>query len=175
MTNVTHNDGSMKIRISQLSRGVHEYHFSSDPATIGLEPAFRKSVLVEAVLEKTTRQLYLKADIHTTGHFQCDRCVEEFDYELSTKLNMFYVFDALETGKHHVDEVQVISPDTVHLDLTDDVRQTVTLAVPLKLLCRDECRGLCPHCGTNWNNYVCECKDEISDQRLTDLEKFLKN
>ena len=169
------NGDDMKIRISRLSEGLHEYHFSSDPSEIGLENNFKKAVEVDVTLDKASRQMYLKSDIRSSGLFQCDRCLAELEQFVSCHFNMFYVYDELDTGSHPADEVQVISPDTVYIDLTEDVRQMVTLAVPLKLLCKDDCKGLCPRCGTNWNHQSCSCNAEVDDSRWEGLRDAINN
>lgn len=175
MSSVLKQSDEIKIRISSLSSGLHEYHFSVKPSDLGLGENFTQQVEIDAVLDKEPRQMYLKTDVRCSGLFQCDRCVEEFEQKVSNHVNMFYVYDEIETGKYPPDEVQVLSPDTVHLDLTDDIRQIVTLAVPLKLLCKDDCKGLCPRCGTNWNRATCTCQDEIKDSRWEGLKNLIKN
>ena len=144
------SDG-IKIRISGLSNGLHDYHFSAEPSEIGLEANFTAPVEIDVALDKTTRQVYLKASLSTRAKFTCDRCTDEFELALATKYNVFYLYDEESGGNLPPEEVQVITPDTVHLELSEDVRQFVMLSVPLKLLCREECKGLCPRCGTNWN------------------------
>lgn len=165
----------MKIRISQLSPGFHEYHFSAHPASIGLDKNFTETVLVEVALDKTEKQLYLQASVKTAGMFQCDRCLEEFKQDLSARYVLFYVNNELDGAKHHPDEVQVISPDTVSIDLTEDVRQVVVVSVPLKLLCKDDCKGLCPRCGTNLNHCGCECREVTVDERWEQLKNITHN
>ena len=168
--NANRMNDTMKIRISQLPLGVHEYHFSCDPAKLGLENNFSGQVEIDAKLDKTPRQLYLTVDVSASAIFQCDRCIEDFKLPLKNTYGVFYVYDDLDTGKHPAADVQVIAPDTTHIDLMNDVGEIVTLAVPLKLLCAEECKGLCPRCGTNWNRALCDCKEEWVDSRWQGLE-----
>ncbi len=165
----------LKIRISGLSNGIHEYHFVSDPSTVGLTENFSSPVQVDVHVDKAPRQIYLRADIRTAGEFECDRCLDKFTQPINARLSMFYVFDELDTGKFPPDEVKVISPDTVTIDITNDVREMVALSVPLKLLCREECKGLCPQCGTNWNHGTCNCKAQASNSRWSGLQDLLNN
>ena len=62
MSSVLKHSDEIKIRISQLSNGLHEYHFSSIPPDVGLGENFKKPVEVDAVLDKASRQLFLKAE-----------------------------------------------------------------------------------------------------------------
>jgi uncharacterized protein len=165
----------LKIRISGLSNGIHDHHFISDPSEIGLEPNFTEPVDVRATVDKAQHQVNVKAELRTSGTFSCDRCLEEFVQPIDARYNMFYIFDEESAGKYRVDEVRVLSPDTVSIDLTEDVREVVVLSVPLKLLCKQDCKGLCPHCGTNWNTGTCNCKDVRVDSRWEGLANLLND
>jgi len=165
----------LRIRISQLSNGLHEYHLRGNTGEIGLDPNFARVVDVDATLDKTPRQLYLRAAVRTSGVFQCDRCLEEFDQPLSSSYNMFYVFDELDTTRFPADEVQVIGVDTPNIDLGEDVRQVVILSVPLKLLCKEDCKGLCPRCGANRNHQACDCREMTDSSQWRGLEGLLSH
>jgi uncharacterized protein len=166
---------TFKIRISGLSNGLHDYHFSAVPSALMLEDNFTQPVEVDVVVDKTPRQVYLKSEIRASGSFTCDRCLENFERSVDTRCVMFYVFDEMERGKFPEDEVQVISPETVYVDISDDVRQMIVLSIPLKLLCKEECKGLCPHCGKNRNSEPCECRDEQVDPRWQGLAGLMNN
>ena len=58
------------------------------------------------------------------------------------------------------------------LFLTDVLAEQVLLAMPMKVICRSDCRGLCPHCGTNLNTDECRCSIQGSDPRLAPLARF---
>jgi uncharacterized protein len=164
----------LKIRISGLSNGVHEYHLVAQPADMGLDDAFRTPVSLDVSLEKSNRQIYLKSEISAAGNFTCDRCLEDFEKAISGKMNTVYVFSQDDAEKNDGDEIRIISPETMNLDITDDARQAILLAVPLKLLCSDDCKGLCPHCGVNWNQQACKCRDtQETDTRWENLKKIL--
>lgn len=168
------SDG-IKIRISGLSNGLYEYHFSVAPSELALESNFHHPVQVNVALDKTTRQIYLRADVATRARCICDRCTDEFEQELANKYNVFYLYDDQSGADLTPEDTQIIQPDTVYLELSEDVRQFVLLSLPLKLLCREECKGLCPRCGTNWNTARCDCKQESADSPWQGLEKLLKN
>jgi uncharacterized protein len=162
----------MKIHVGTLSEGVHEYRFETDGEGIALGPGIAGSVVVDARLEKTGKQIYLTAAAKATGSFSCDRCLAGFQQELAPRYRMTYLLDVGEAEQFDPAEVQVISPSLTVIDITEDVRQTLLLAVPLKLLCRDECRGLCPICGANRNTVSCECTDQPADSRWDALKNL---
>ncbi|CUU04121.1 uncharacterized protein JGI1_00903 [Candidatus Thermokryptus mobilis] len=166
----------MKINISKLSDGEHNYTFVTKPLELEIdERRFNKPVYVEVTLEKSRRQIFLKANIYTVGRFQCDRCVEDFDLVLENSYRMYYVYSEEESKKYEPDEVMVITPETNEIDISDDVRQMVLLSVPMKLLCYEECLGLCPRCGKNLNFEVCTCKVEEIDPRWAPLLKLMED
>jgi uncharacterized protein len=162
----------MKIHVGNLSEGVHEYRFETDGEGINLGPGIAGSVEVEARLEKTRTQVYLTAELKARGSFSCDRCLAEFTRDLSPRYRMTYLFDAGEADQFDPAEVQVISPSLTVIDITEDVRQTLLLSIPLKLLCRDDCAGLCPTCGANRNTVSCSCSDQTADSRWDALKNL---
>lgn len=165
----------LKIRISGLSSGLHEYHFSAVPSELGLESNFKKPVEVDVNVDKTPRQVYLTSEIRTSGLFNCDRCIEDFEHPLKSQFMMLYVFDEMDKGKFPEEEVQIISPDTVYIDMADEIRQMILLSVPLKLLCKEDCKGLCPKCGKNRNIESCECREDYVDPRWQGLAGLITN
>ena len=165
----------VKIRISGLADGHHEYHFSANAQEIGLSGRFQSPVGIEATVDKTARQIFLTASVRASGRFECDRCLGEFDRELTAKYRTLYVYDELDGMSAPGNEVQVIAPDTDYIDLAEDVRQTIELAVPLKLLCAEECKGLCRKCGKNLNLGQCGCTEDEVDIRWAPLRDQLRN
>jgi uncharacterized protein len=162
----------MKISIANLSEGVHAFHFSAEPVHFGLGSNFDNVVTIDVTLEKTNRELLLHAEASTVGTFICDRCIDEFRQELRATYEIVYLYDERETYRYPDDEVQVIAVGTTVIDITDDVRQYLLLAVPVKLLCKEGCKGLCPHCGTNHNYHACSCETDTKDSRWAALRRL---
>jgi uncharacterized protein len=162
----------MKIQIAGLSEGLHNFHFRESVADVGLGEDFSGDVDVDVMLEKTGKQIYVKTDVRTTGMFSCDRCAGPFSMPLHAFYQMYYVWDTGDAELYDPSEVQVIPGGLPLIDLADDVRQTVMLAIPLKLLCKDDCRGLCPHCGTDLNTGSCTCASGATDPRFEMLRGF---
>ncbi len=167
----------MKINISNLSEGVHEYQFEENPSTIELDERFSKPVLVQVELEKRRRQLFLTGHIKTSGRFACDRCCDDFGKDIGIDYRMTYVYDMNDAGDTDKDELTVIQTSTNEIDIDEDVREYTLLAVPLKLLCRENCAGLCSTCGANLNKETCSCPKEDIDPDLVGkkLKKIVNN
>lgn len=167
--------GELRINISKLSEGIHEYSLEADPSRIGLAGRFSQAITVKATVEKSSRQLFFQADVATEGEFTCDRCLDDFRRDLKGHYSIVYLSDGQGGEIEGKDEVQVLSRDANFIELDEDVRQFLVLAVPQKLLCKDDCAGLCPVCGKNKNNSVCECEGEKTDPRWDGLQKIFRN
>ena len=165
----------MKIQISGLSEGIHRYDFKVMGSELALGEQLHSTVTVDVALDKTPTQILLTTHIQVSGAFTCDRCVAEFERKLSPSYRMLYVFEVDEMQHLDPAEFQVISAGENTIDIIDDVRQTIILAVPLKLLCNDQCKGLCPACGMNLNGDSCSCKEEIVDERWEQLRRLRAN
>jgi len=165
----------MKIQVAGLSEGAHPYSFKGLPADLGLPPEFRNEVTVHATLEKSSGQFLLRASVSTSAEVACDRCVALFLQPLQSKYQMYYLWAEPEEDRYDPAEVQVLAAGQTVIDLTDDVRQTVLLSLPLKHVCREDCRGLCPLCGRNLNEGSCTCTETHEDGRWDKLKELKNN
>jgi uncharacterized protein len=73
------------------------------------------------------------------------------------------------------DNISYISLETDVIDISDDVRDFSILAVPMKKLCTEECKGLCYRCGTNLNEENCTCDQNYVDARWLPLKELKNN
>jgi uncharacterized protein len=162
----------MKIQVGGLSEGVHRYSFRAPPSELGLAGEFVDEVAVEVVLEKNSNDLLLKAKISTGGRWECDRCVTPFVIPVSGTYQMYYVREGSGTARVDPTEFQYIPSETSVIDIADDVRQTIMLSVPLKRICREDCRGLCPNCGKHLNDGPCNCSTVEIDERWDKLREI---
>jgi uncharacterized protein len=165
----------MKIQVGGLSEGLHSYDFTVTPVELGIPQEFDAPIAVEATLEKTTGELLLRARIVARATWECDRCVTPFTKSIEGRYQMYYVWDGTDTGRFDPAELQTIPPGSNTIDISDDVRQTLLLSVPLKRVCREECKGLCPQCGKNLNEGPCGCTGLEPDSRWDKLKELQNN
>lgn len=165
----------LTINISRLSESTHRYEFETEPKNVDLDARFTGSVKVLAVLEKTGQQIHLKADLKAKCLFGCDRCLDEFEQDLFTRYEIVYSIGEGPAGGSNGEEIRYLSADANLLELGEDVRQFLVLAVPQKLLCKDDCRGLCPKCGVNRNKVMCDCAADNADPRWEVLRNMSLN
>lgn len=119
-------------------------------------------------------------DIRLTGDFSvkvklaCARCLEPIATEVAKKFELLYRPQGSDAGKEEL-SVTAAEADVGYykgegLLLEDVLREQVLLALPLKAICREDCRGLCPHCGKNLNVESCTCAEPTEDARWSALK-----
>jgi uncharacterized protein len=162
----------VKINISNLSQGTHAYELSRKAVEIGLAENFSDDVRAKVMLEKSSCQIFLRARIIANATFHCDRCLEEFGKEIAPTLQTLYVWNADDQPGREDEDIRVLTSDSNMIDISSDVRDLVLLTVPLKLLCKEDCAGLCQRCGKNQNhtaNGKCDCAPHDIDTRWNKL------
>jgi uncharacterized protein len=165
-----------RINISNLSEGVHEYRFEAKPSKIGLDERFSGTIRIVAKLDKSVRQIFLRAEMQAEGNFFCDRCLDNFHQQIEAAYSMVYVQgDRSTVDLNKEEEIQILRADMNYIDLDDDVRQYILLTIPQKLLCRENCQGVCPSCGVNKNIENCTCSTQVADSRWDALKKLSHN
>jgi uncharacterized protein len=163
----------MKISLIRLSEGLHTLNFVAKLAEFDLEnhPNLRSDVQIEVELEKRSPHYFLKNHVRAAGRFLCDRCASEIQTSLFGESRS--VFSSDEDMAARDEEIHLITADAKELDITDDIRDTLLLAIPMKSLCSEECRGLCAGCGANLNEEPCRCAPPAADPRWGALRKLL--
>jgi len=118
----------------------------------------------------------------TKVEFACARCLEPIARDVAKDFDLLYRPQGSDAGKEELSvtavEAEVGYYQGEGLQLEDVLREQVLLALPLKAICRDDCRGLCPHCGKNLNLEQCDCAEPVEDPRwsaLKDIRGKLEN
>ncbi len=163
----------MIIKISNLSDGVHNYVFEEPVEGLELGESFSGNIKVNVELSKVLNQIIVEAELTFSAKFNCDRCTAEFDSVLTNNYKMVYLFGIPEEETGSVN-ITYLPFDADKIDITEDVRDYALLAVPMKKLCRDDCKGLCFKCGKDLNEGECGCEKTEIDPRWLPL-KELKN
>ena len=115
-------------------------------------------MLAIGVVRNTAGVLVMTGLITTCIHGTCDRCAADFDRELEIPIDAVLV---TELANEENEDEWVFPLDGDSADLEDIVRTTFVLNMDSKLLCSDDCKGLCCGCGKNLNFEPCSCEKEI--------------
>ena len=127
-------------------------------------------VKAEGTVRNTAGVLVMKGLITTCIHGVCDRCAAEFDREMELPIDAVLV---TELANEENEDEWVFTLEGDSADLDDIVRTIFVLNMDSKLLCSDDCKGMCCRCGKNLNEGPCSCEKEI-DPRLAALQQLLK-
>ena len=166
----------MIIKLAGLEDGTHIFTGKDNAESIGLDKKkFTEDVSTKVSIDKRGLNYYVNISSTIIGEFCCDRCLEMFKREIISESNIIYTKDITLVGKKDDDEVRYIRPDEEDIDISEDIRQFILLSIPIKILCSEECKGLCPHCGKNLNLGDCDCKDEPIDSRWEKLKELKSN
>ncbi len=164
----------MKIKITSLSEGRHFYNWNTEVEELELPKDFFGKVEVQVLLEKTKDHILLRTSLSVHKHCECDRCLKQFDREFFNEYHMFYIHDIINKHLYDEDVVTVIRKDQDFIDISNDVREYAMLAIPMKNLCKEDCKGLCPRCGKDLNTEQCTCEIEKIDPRWLALKEIFK-
>jgi len=182
----------MFISIHDLELRILEFRQEYPPEAIDLLPDVRQQGPMRArgraeLVEEHRGKKGVLADIRLVGEvaarleMKCARCLEPIEREVAASFDLLYRplgsdsgVDEREVG---VAEAEVGYYSGEGLLLEDVLREQVLLGLPLKAVCREECKGLCPRCGRNLNVEACACTTPEPDGRwsaLKDLKEKLK-
>jgi uncharacterized protein len=113
---------------------------------------------------------------HITGNVvgQCARCVEKYDFMLEKDFSIVLVpkRELKTEAELEEEDLDLSFYAGEEIDLSPLVREQLILALPTRPLCREGCRGLCPHCGVNLNMHKCSCTTAAGDPRLAVLHNL---
>ena len=130
---------------------------------------FTTPVRVKGRVRNSTGIVELSAEAVFTLSTRCDRCAVELERKFAVPVE-----HTLVTHLNHEDNDELILIDNFRFDLDPLVREDIFLSLPAKLLCREDCKGICPRCGRNLNEGPCSCEKPV-DPRLAVLKQLLDN
>ena len=121
----------------------------------------------------------VKGELTVTVQLDCGRCLEAFDRPLHRRFSLRFSreipadvhSDAAGDVELTAEQIGLIFFQDETIDFTEAVQEQLVLAVPYRALCRDSCKGLCPHCGGNLNLHACGCTDKAVDNPFAVLQQ----
>lgn len=156
----------MKICIRELNRGINNICFESKSILYAdkEELNFVEPLKLVGTADLGDETLQLRYKIEALLSLTCVRCLEEYDYRINTEGGMSYVWKPEDKECLVGDGAIVrISPNEKEIDVTDSVGESLILSLPMKPVCKDNCKGLCVKCGANLNIETCECSTKKFD------------
>ena len=136
----------------------------------GVSYPVSEPVVAEGLVRNTAGVLMMTGSIRTTIHGICDRCAAEFDRDIDFPIDVVLV---TEFANEENEDEWVFPLEGDSADLDDIVRTVFVLNLDSKLLCKEDCAGLCHRCGKNLNDGPCSCQKEL-DPRFAALKQLLE-
>jgi uncharacterized protein len=167
----------MRINVAQLLKeGIGSTRSYEVDEVIDLDVAGDKGgglVRGNVELTRINRGIMAMGKLNTTVKINCSRCLVECECPLQMDIEEeFFPLTDIFTGAplSLPQESDTFTIDDQHiLDMTEAIRQSIVLALPMKPLCREDCAGLCPKCGRNLDEEICSCSSDEVYPRLAKL------
>lgn len=131
---------------------------------------------VQGVASAIEREIHIRGRLTTQVEMDCARCLEPVSQAVKRDFDLFYQpLDQSPDGDEQVvpkgeEELGFYSGEGVVLE--DVAKEQVLLSLPMRAVCREDCKGLCPACGINRNRESCKCKDTGGDPRWAALKNL---
>lgn len=176
----------MKVRTEHIRETVRQFVFQ-EPATAfpvleemerAGECRFTGPVNVEVTAGREMDHFRVEGSLSVPVSLTCSRCLTEFGWTVSSQFTIFFR-EEQGGGPAEEEEVELAERDLVsatfqgdEIDLLPEIGEQVALTVPLKPLCRESCKGLCPSCGGDRNTTACACGQEPKLSKFSALKDF---
>jgi uncharacterized protein len=169
----------MKLDLGKIRQPQTRYARTFEPSAVEMpDDEYRvvAPVHLEFEIHKDKDAFRLVGTVRTELELPCSRCLEPFRFPVGIAFDQRY----LPQPEASLDEERAVAEEDLEtsfyrdeqIDLNELLREQFYLALPMKPLCREECKGLCAQCGTNLNTGTCDCSSEWEDARLAALKQL---
>lgn len=177
----------MLIEIKELERHPVDFDEQFAPGVVDFGAEVRQTAKLASkgraqLVQEHHGKHQLINDIRITGDFStkveisCARCLDSIYRDVANKFELLYRPQETDAGKEELSVTAVEAEIGYYrgegLLLEDVLREQVLLALPLRAICREDCKGLCPHCGKNLNLEQCNCAEPLEDPRWSALKEI---
>lgn len=121
-------------------------------------------------------EVFVSGHVETRAQLECDRCLQLVELPVSADFALEYItgsdYESSSAAALSEEEMAVSVFDGQSIDVDEIVKEQILLAVPARTLCREDCKGICPECGTDLNAGRCNCDADEVDPRWAALKSF---
>ena len=125
-----------------------------------------EKVSVEGVAISENDVIVINASIKTKLKLNCSRCLDTFIYPIDIDIEERF------TNNKELQDEEIMFVDGDTLNITEIIENSIISTLPIKRLCKEDCKGLCSQCGANKNVENCSCLDYDVDVRLAKLREL---
>jgi len=135
-----------------------------------------KPAAVTGKVRLAGNEVFVNGHIDTRAQVECDRCLQQVELPVSADFALEYItgsdYESSAVAELTEAEMSVSVFDGEAIDVDEIVKEQILLAVPTRMLCREDCKGICPECGTDRNTGECTCVSDDIDPRWAALKNL---
>jgi uncharacterized protein len=169
----------MRIELENLEGGKGDFAHVYNPDE--LNPVDERVKLtapatVNGKIRLAGNEVFVNGHVDTRAQVECDRCLKPIELPVNADFELEYITDSEYESSGVAElteaEMSVSVFDGEALDVDEIVKEQILLAVPTRMLCREDCKGICPQCGVDRNAGECNCVTEDIDPRWAALKNL---
>jgi len=169
----------MRIELENLGGGKGDFAHVYNPED--LNPVDERVKLsgparVNGKIRLAGNEVFVNGHVDTQAKVECDRCLKPVAVPVNADFELEYItgseYETSGVAELTEAEMSVSVFDGEAIDVDEIVKEQILLAVPTRMLCREDCKGICPQCGTDRNTGECNCATEDIDPRWAALKNL---
>ena len=169
----------MRIELENLEGGKGDFAHVYNPDD--LNPVDERVKLtapatVNGKIRLAGNEVFVNGHVDTRAQVECDRCLKPIELPVNADFELEYItgseYESSGVAELTEAEMSVGVFDGDAIDVDEIVKEQILLAVPTRMLCREDCKGICPQCGTDRNTGECNCETKEIDPRWAALKNL---
>ena len=169
----------MRIELENLEGGKSDFAHVYQPQE--LNPVDERVRLtgpadVKGRVRLSGNEVFVNGHVNARAEVDCDRCLQPVEAPVSADFALEYMtgseYESSGAAELTEEQMSVSVFDGEAIDVDEIVKEQILLAVPTRMLCRDDCKGICPECGIDKNTGECQCVTDDIDPRWAALKNL---
>jgi len=169
----------MRIELENLEGGKSDFahvYQPDDLNPVDERISLSEPATVSGKVRLAGNEVFVNGHVETRAKVECDRCLQPVETPVNTEFALEYItgseYESGGVAELTEAEMSVSVFDGEAIDVDEIVKEQIVLAVPTRMLCREDCKGICPECGTDRNTGDCNCTTEDIDPRWAALKNL---
>jgi len=146
------------------------------PPIVALPSMLAAPATVNGKIRLAGSEVFVNGHVDTRAQIECDRCLKPVEVPVSGDFELEYItgseYETSSAAELTEAEMSVSVFDGKAIDVDEVVKEQILLAVPTRMLCREDCKGICPECGSDRNTGECSCVTSEIDPRWAALKNL---
>ncbi len=150
-----------------------------EPAELSLDEervTLERPPKIEGRILRNGARVIVEGEVGAVTLIECDRCLRPIELPVNTRFKVEYVtpeaYQLEQDAELEEEDLALSIFDGEAIDVDQLVREQLLLEVPAHALCQEDCKGLCPVCGVDWNQSSCNCQTRDVDPRWSGLKNM---